>query len=294
MPDLLWNATYWGKRYTWPDEGDEWSAAWGGSEPQWFGSLYPRLHRFLPTGRILEIAPGFGRWTRFLIPAARSYLGIDLSEKCVEACKARFSGSSAEFVKNDGLSLEAAQNGDFDLIFSFDSLVHAEINVLEIYIPQIIAKLNKNGVAFIHHSNLGNFGNSLGSVHDRAQSVSRESVERLINQNGGKVLVQEIINWAETPPHDCLSMFCRVEDFPDMKPTHLYNTRFMEEAAIIKEFQKTYSGVYREGVLAPHVVPYQPTRYNQPTRHMKWWVGELPYRLQKFILNWISQARGRG
>jgi hypothetical protein len=27
---------------------------WGGSEPQWFGSLYPRLHRFLPARAILE------------------------------------------------------------------------------------------------------------------------------------------------------------------------------------------------------------------------------------------------
>ena len=32
-------------------------------DSQWFGLIFPRIHAFLPTGTILEIAPGFGRWT---------------------------------------------------------------------------------------------------------------------------------------------------------------------------------------------------------------------------------------
>ena len=51
-----------------------------GSEAQWFGCLYPRLHRLLLTGRILEIALGFGRRTNFLISACSNYIGFDLSE----------------------------------------------------------------------------------------------------------------------------------------------------------------------------------------------------------------------
>ena len=69
MPELDWNKAVFDGNYDWRQGGEEWSAPWGGSEAQWFGSLYPRLHRLLPAGRILEIAPGFGRWTKFLIPA---------------------------------------------------------------------------------------------------------------------------------------------------------------------------------------------------------------------------------
>jgi hypothetical protein len=45
-------------------------------------AFYPRIHKYLPAKRILEIAPGFGRWTRFLIPSCEELKGIDLSSKC--------------------------------------------------------------------------------------------------------------------------------------------------------------------------------------------------------------------
>ena len=36
--------------YAWPQGGDEWSVAWGGSEYVWFAVLLPRLLRFVPAG----------------------------------------------------------------------------------------------------------------------------------------------------------------------------------------------------------------------------------------------------
>jgi len=35
MPELSWNAGHRGGEYDWPQAGEEWSAAWGGSEAQW-------------------------------------------------------------------------------------------------------------------------------------------------------------------------------------------------------------------------------------------------------------------
>ncbi|MBR8827309.1 MAG: hypothetical protein DSM107014_05285 [Gomphosphaeria aponina SAG 52.96 = DSM 107014] len=43
-----------------------------------------------------------------------------------------------------------------DLVFSNDSLVHAEADVIESYLAQLSLKLKVNGVGFIQHSNLGN------------------------------------------------------------------------------------------------------------------------------------------
>ena len=43
MPDLQWNIAAWDGSYDWSTGGEEWSQVWGGSEAQWFGSLYPRL-----------------------------------------------------------------------------------------------------------------------------------------------------------------------------------------------------------------------------------------------------------
>ena len=66
MVSVNYNKKWWGQDYDWSEAGDEWSRPWGGPEAQWYGSLYPRIHRFLPTGQVLEIACGHGRWTQFL------------------------------------------------------------------------------------------------------------------------------------------------------------------------------------------------------------------------------------
>jgi SAM-dependent methyltransferase len=244
VPETAWNRDFWNGGYDWKTGGEEWSETWGGSEAQWFGSLLPRLHRFLPAGRILEIAPGFGRWTKFLLPACRQYLGIDLSAQCITTCRHTFGGiRHAEFAVNDGLSLADAPNGHFDLVFSFDSLVHAEIDVIQSYIPQIIRKLLPNGAAFIHHSNLAVFNGSIGEPHARAQSVSAAIIANLISENGGKILIQEVINWGGEDTHDCLTLFCRAAAYPSHEPIFLNNPRFMEEAALIKHFQSRYASL---------------------------------------------------
>jgi SAM-dependent methyltransferase len=245
--DLDWNKATWGFNYAWQDGGEEWSAAWGGSEAQWFGSIFPRLHRFLPARRILEIAPGFGRWTKFLIPACDEYVGIDLSAKCVDACRERFaSAKHAQFFANDGFSLDAAGTEGFDLVFTFDSLVHAERDVLESYIPQVLRRLSPRGVMFLHHSNLLPFGNKIGVPHGRAQTISADVVVGLVLRAEGTVLIQEIVNWGGEHMIDCLTLFGRKTCYPSAKGLRLENPLFMGEATLIQKFQSPYSAVSRE------------------------------------------------
>ena len=245
MPDLNWNATLWGADYDWPGAGDEWSAPWGGSEPQWFGSLYPRLHRRLPAANILEIAPGHGRWTRFLLPQCENYLGIDLNQSCVDACRARFEKTQhARFESNDGMTLAAAEDGAYDFIFSFDSLVHAEIDVFHSYIPEILRKLKPGGAAFIHHSNYA-AGQLPEGHHDhsRGASVSGAAVADIITASGGAVIVQEVITWIDAHLLDCLTVFGRQDGGHQQPPALLSNPHFGEEANLIARFQAPYSSI---------------------------------------------------
>jgi SAM-dependent methyltransferase len=236
MPKIDWNHSVWDGSYSWPYAGEEWSEPWGGSEAQWFGSLYPRINKYLPARRILEIAPGFGRWTRFLIPNCEEFQGIDLSSKCVEACKARFPRHSGDFHQNDGLDLRAA-TGPYDFIFSFDSLVHADIDVFDSYVPQILSKLTNDGVAFIHHSNFPASG-SPNNPHIRSQNVDSDKIAELIGKFGGSVLVQERINWrGGLELVDCLTTFSRHRAQPPIK---FDNPLFMTEARIIKDFHSRY------------------------------------------------------
>ena len=51
-------------------------------------------------------------------------------------------------------------DGSVDFVFSFDSFVHPDREIVEAYLRQLGAKLKIGGKGFIHHSNFGEYVNS--------------------------------------------------------------------------------------------------------------------------------------
>jgi len=250
MPNLKWNKETWDNQYNWNLKGEEWSKPWGNSEAQWFSSLYPRVHRFLECKNILEIACGYGRWTKFLKKhAIENFRGIDLSEECIEYCRKNLRSPNVEFILNDGKSLNDVSDKRYGFVFSFDSLVHVDPDILNHYISQILKLLNEDGACFIHHSNFGSLiqlGNisseHIGYVHCRDQSASAKNVRELVQLNGGKILCQEIIDWGGVNSLDCLTTFCKRESFPNSEEKQIINNQFFVEADNIKKVHSHYCG----------------------------------------------------
>ena len=81
-------------KYDWKEAGEEWSQPWGSSAAQWAGTIFPRIRECLPAGTILEIAPGFGRWTHYLKDYCNELWAVDKSNDCIEACRQRFASVS--------------------------------------------------------------------------------------------------------------------------------------------------------------------------------------------------------
>jgi 2-polyprenyl-3-methyl-5-hydroxy-6-metoxy-1,4-benzoquinol methylase len=232
MPNISWNINAWNNKYDWKGQGEEWSACWGSSFSQWLTTIYPRIGCFFPAESVLEIAPGFGRWSRFLIQGSSVYRGVDISEKCIEACKARFENAAhAKFFVNNGKSLDLISDMQYNFVFSFDSLVHVEMDVLQEYIRQIINLLAPNGVAFLHHSNFGMYADgAANNRHARATSVTAASVEKVIVEQGGHLLTQETLTWGEKNVlNDCFSLFARSGDYSNIKTRKLVSNMFSEK-----------------------------------------------------------------
>lgn len=217
MGDIDENADLWQHNWDWTDEGDQWSAWWGGTPALWHAALLPRIHAFVPTGTILEIAPGFGRWTQFLKDLCDRLIAVDLTERCIEHCRVRFASSSnIEYIVNDGRSLEGVVDQSVDFAFSFDSLVHVEADVIESYLAELARVLSQDGTAFIHHSNIGSYGplprlvrripqRALGPLARRgfvpdvfawrAESVTADGVAAMCERVGLACVSQERISW---------------------------------------------------------------------------------------------------
>jgi methyltransferase family protein len=247
MPDLRQNYQAWNELYRWEQQGEEWSHAWGGSEAQWYFAIYPRIHSFLPAGHLLEIAPGYGRWTQYLRNYCTRLSLVDLSEKCIEVCRQRF--QDVPFIEchvNDGLSLGMIHDDSCDFIFTFDSLVHAEIEVLESYVREISSKLTSQGIAFIHHSNLSSVPELARTApgaasHWRAPSVSSELVRKAAEANGLICLSQEAINWGTKECIDCITVLARPCSRYERPCIFFENPYFMTEAEAIKRCSQVYT-----------------------------------------------------
>jgi SAM-dependent methyltransferase len=257
MPSIEENRS-WGT-YSWPKQGDEWSQDWGDALTHWHATILPRIRNFLPAKRILEIAPGHGRWSGFLMDNAEYYIGVDLNPECITACKQRFAKAShATFIANDGKSLDAVADDSVDFAFSFDSLVHCEIDVIGTYLHELSRKLTPDGVAFIHHSNLGEYSTMainlsrllwvqpdswpLANVlrrlqltfwdNWRAPSVTSRKVFEIGKGSGLDCIGQEIINWGRHNRRmvDCISILTRSGSRWERPNVVVRNPYFMAEA----------------------------------------------------------------
>ena len=238
--DSLWRSS----TYHWHDPREAWSSPWGGSEAQWAGSLYPRVGSFLPTGKIVEIGASFGRWAKFLIPACDSYLGLDSENEHIALCKHRFaSASHALFTHDVDGAFATLPDHSVDFIFSFDFLVHTRREEMQRLFTRILSKLARGGVAFIHHSNLAQIADTVQGArsHGRADDVSAQGVRDYLEENGARIISQEIINWIDTGLTDCLTTFSR-NDCPDyISRATVTNARFMEEASVIRANQAWFA-----------------------------------------------------
>jgi ubiquinone/menaquinone biosynthesis C-methylase UbiE len=228
---------------------------------QWYATMLPRIHRFLPAGSILEIGPGFGRWTQFLKDHCPALTVVDLCPVCIEHCQSRFAASShIRYHVNDGRSLAMIPDASVDFVFSFDSLVHAEADVIDAYLCGLSRVLKKGGVGFIHHSNFGafvpgRFAQSLAATRFvrrfrnprwRAESVSAETFSALCRKHGIRCTGQEIINWRGRLLVDCLSTVTRAGSRWSREPVVVKNRGFMKEAAAAKRLSRIY-GCERNG-----------------------------------------------
>jgi SAM-dependent methyltransferase len=213
VPLLSDNVSMWNVSYDWSQRGDEWSDAWGGPSYQWWVTLQSRIQGYLPAGRILEIAPGYGRWTHYLRDLCDELLAVDIADTAIAHCRERFAGDPRlRFEVNDGTSLAAAADRSIDLVFSFDSLVHAEADVIAGYLQEFSRVLDDDGVAFIHHSNMGSYEPGAydpNNIHWRATSVSAALVERLAVSVGLRCVSQEQVAWGSQHLNDCFTVLTR-------------------------------------------------------------------------------------
>ena len=157
---------------------------------------------------ILEIGPGAGRWTEFLIKLAKTIVIADISEKCLDICRKRFrpiNNIEYHLIKNN---LEFIENDSIDYIWSYDVFVHINPTDIEKYIEEFARILVGGGKAIIHHS--GDYSSFEEMKKGWRTFMNMELFAKVISKYGFEMIEQndDLVH----KPGDIISVFKKPKD----------------------------------------------------------------------------------
>ena len=195
----LWDLLPWEK-----ERGEEWTVS-----AQWKQSLVNDviLKYIPPESMVLEIGPGGGRWTEYLLRTARKLIAVDVSARAIDLCKNRFFAvTNGEFYLMKNIDLGFIPEKSIEVIWSFDVFVHINPEDTERYLKEFRRVLVPGGKAVIHHP-------KAGGVHGgcRSRMTDRLFVELL--EKHKLTLECQFDSWGENGRYDlhrygdCISVF---------------------------------------------------------------------------------------
>jgi SAM-dependent methyltransferase len=236
--------------YKWSRGGDEWAGEWMTSEMQWFGTLLPRIARYLPASTIVQIGAGFGRWSEFLRPHCDRLVLLDISPNCVDQCEQRFGAdNNVQVHLTDGVTIPLEEENSVEFVFSFFSLVHADIETMACYLREIRRVLSPYGVAFLHHSNMGKPFEPPSELAPalidefRDLSVSARAIDKIVTDLELCCPVQETFSWDGRPElTDCFSVITWPNSNLNRKQRKLINSNFSLEKRYLGDLEMHYGG----------------------------------------------------
>ena len=184
--------------WDWSRAGEEWNAS-----PEWKRALIDDvLARWIPQDSVvLEIGPGAGRWSEPLLERASRLIVVDVSERPLELCRARFQAAdNIEFVLSSGSDIPLIADASVDAVWSFDVFVHIAPADQANYLREIARVLTPGGVAVLHHADGRNRGLAPSRRGWRAP-MSRGLFASLAHRSG-LLVERQIDSWGADGQYD--------------------------------------------------------------------------------------------
>ncbi|MGA2700834.1 MAG: class I SAM-dependent methyltransferase [Isosphaeraceae bacterium] len=176
---------------------------------QWSSFIWPMIAN-LDFSCVLDLAAGHVRNSVKLIEFAGRIVLVDINQENIDYCRERFRGDPRfTFIKNDGVSLTGVADESVSLVYSFDSMVHFDSDVVREYLKESHRVLKPGGSGFIHHSNYtGDPAGEFMKAPGWRNFMSKELFAHYCLKCELEVVEQKVIDWGD-PRLDCLSVFCK-------------------------------------------------------------------------------------
>ncbi len=174
-------------------------------DQQWSNLIWPVIlnENFTVT---LDFACGIGRNTQKLLAIAQKVYALDVNSEAIDKCVERFADRpEVVCMLGDGRTLSTIQDETVTFVYSFDAVVHFDIDLISGFLTEFKRVMVPGATAFIHHSNLGSGGyaTNKGGRGNASAATFKEACERI----GLDCFYQRSMDWAGERNSDCLSIF---------------------------------------------------------------------------------------
>lgn len=171
----------------------------------------PILDRYadkIDDSKVLDFAAGHGRNSVWLAERSQHVVIVDINQGNLDYCARRFAGDSRfSYILTNGFDLAGIEDETISFLYSFDSMVHFEPEVVASFIVDFKRVLRPGGYGFCHHSNYAEKpgGDFRKNPHAR-NYMTKELFAQHLNDAGFEVVEQVVLDW-EIPQLDCISVF---------------------------------------------------------------------------------------
>jgi SAM-dependent methyltransferase len=175
---------------------------WG--DPEARGSLRFIRDRYVfpyvdPGGVAVEIGPGGGRWTRYLLGFGKLYV-VDYHPELLQELKKNFDRTNMVFVHNRGTDFPGIAEASIDFVFSFGCFVHLDAPLIEQYLNNIRRILKPAGNAVIQYSDKNKI---LAQTNPAFSENNPDRMRKMVLESGLRVVEEDLT----TLPHSSVIRF---------------------------------------------------------------------------------------
>ena len=136
----------------------------------------------------VEIGPGGGRWTRYLLGFKKLYV-VDYHVELLNELKKTFQKSNIEFVNNNGTDFPDVQQYSIDYLFSFGTFVHLDMHIIEAYLANMKPILKFGANVIIQYSDKTKI---MAQINEGFSDNTPDKMRAMILGAGYKVIEEDL------------------------------------------------------------------------------------------------------
>lgn len=104
-----------------------------------------------PATVVLEVGPGGGRWTRYMLGARHLYL-VDYHQELLDELARSFRGDTLTMIRNGGSDFPGVPPASVDFLFSFGCFVHLDSEIIDDYLRNMAGVLKPRAIVVLQYS----------------------------------------------------------------------------------------------------------------------------------------------